>query len=138
MKKIYLILVLALFGITITSCKTYRQTATSVSPYNEIITRVAADLEVSPQRISFTYEPLKREWKGGVNNVVKIATAKALQANGNGDVLVGLEYRVKTKITIFGSLKVEEITVTGFPAKYKNFRNLPDSVETPYGTILIK
>lgn len=137
MKKLSFILMMVL-GLTITSCTTYRQTSTTAEPSNQIITKVAADLEVSPSRITFNYEPSKREWKAGLNNVINIAVAKALQYNGSGDVLIGMEYRVKTRRTLFGALKIDEITVTGFPASYKNFRNLPDSVETPSGTLIIK
>ena len=137
MKKVLLLILVAL-GLTFTSCTTIRQTSTTNQPQNQIITNVAADLDVSANRISFYYEPSKREWKGGLQNVINIAVAKALKSYGSGDVLVGLEYRVRVKRTLFGALKIEEITVTGYPATYKNFRNLPDSVETPMGTILIK
>ena len=137
MKKTLFFLLMA-FGLTITSCTSIRQTSTTNQPDNQIITKVAADLDVSSNRISFYYEPSKREWKCGLNNVINIAVAKALQSYGSGDVLVGLEYRVRSKRTLFGALKIEDITVTGYPATYKNFRNLPDSVTTPSGTFLIK
>lgn len=132
MKKVLFLLLVA-FGLTITSCTTIRQTSTASQPRNQIITKVAADLDVSPNRISFYYEPSRREWKAGLDNVINIAVAKALQSYGAGDVLVGLEYRVRMR-----GMKVQEITVTGYPASYKNFRNLPDSVDTPAGTFLIK
>ena len=138
MKKLSLLFLMVFLGLTITSCTMHRQTSTTAKPYNQIITKVAADLEVSPNRISFTYEPKKSEYKSGLNNALQITIAKALQYNGSGDVLVGMEYRVKSKMRLFGGIKIEEITVTGFPASYSNFRNLPDSVETPSGTLLIK
>ena len=137
MKKIYFILVLAL-GLAITSCSIDKQTSTNIRPNNQVSTNVAADLDITQRRITYTYRPLKSEVRGGVQNVINIAVAKALQANGNADVLVGMQYTTRMKRCLFGGIKVEEVTVTGFPATYKNFRNLPDSVETPMGTVLIK
>ena len=137
MKKLYLILAMAL-GLTITSCSIDKQTSTKVHPSNYVSTNVAADLDVAPKRITYTYRPLKSEVRGGTQNVINIAVSKALQANGNADVLVGMEYTTRMKLTLFGKTKIEEVTVTGFPAFYRNFRNLPDSVSTPMGTILVK
>ena len=112
-------------GLAFTSCSIDKQTSTNAIPDNFIRTNVAADLEVSPKRVTYTYRPLKSEIRGGNQNVINIAIAKTLQANGNADVLVGMEYTLRMKAGLFGGGKIEEVTVTGFPATYKNFRNLP-------------
>ena len=136
MKKLFLALgVVAM--ITLASCSLTKKTATVEQPKNNIATAVAADLEVSPNRINYTYEPSSKENKAGVQNVINCAVAKALKDNGDAHVLVGMEYTMKAKQLPFG-LKVVEITVSGFPAKYKNFHNLPDAVDTPNGKIIIK
>ena len=137
MKKLFLALgVVAM--IALSSCSTTKKTATTEQPRNSIATAVAAELEVSPNRISYTYEPSTQENRAGVQNVINCAVAKALKDNGSAHVLVGMEYTMKAKQLPFGVLKVVEITVSGFPAKYKNFHNLPDAVDTPNGKIIIK
>lgn len=124
MKKFYLFILVIALGTAFSSCSVIKQTSTKVTPTIEVSTRpVTADLVVSPNRITFNYRPLKSEVRGGTENVINIAVAKALQANGNADVLVGLEYTLRFKGGLFGAGPIEEITVTGFPATYKNFRN---------------
>ena len=46
----------------------------------------------------------------------------ALDANGGGDVLVELQTTVKKT----GRRNVSEVTVSGYPATYKNFRSADD------------
>lgn len=106
-----------------TSCTVVKQTARVEHPASYINTATTADLEVSQKSISFTYEPSKAVRQGGNENVIKTAVREALKANGGGDVLVGLQWTAKYK---GGSIRV--ITVTGYPATYKNFRSLPDSI----------
>jgi hypothetical protein len=57
--------------------------------------------------------------KGGFDNIVNCAVQEALRENGGADVLVALEQQVK-----YGDDgECESITITGYPAKYKNFRS---------------
>ena len=66
--------------------------------------------------------PSKTVVDGGYDNVVDSAVREALLANGNADVLVALEKQVK-----YGKDgQIESITVSGYPAKYVNFRNPGD------------
>ena len=58
----------------------------------------------------------------GEKNVIKTAVRETLLANGNADVLVGLNTQIKYDTK--GQL--ESITVTGYPAKYVNFRSPSD------------
>ena len=81
-----------------------------------------ADIDVSPVRITHFMLPSKTVLMGGYDNVVATAVREALDANGGGDVLVALETQVK-----YGSKgQIESITVSGYPGKYKNFRNPGD------------
>jgi hypothetical protein len=52
-----------------------------------------------------------------------------LEKNGNADLLVEPQFVYSIKRTLFGK-EVTSVTVTGRPAKYKNFRSLPDKVWT--------
>ena len=86
------------------------------------VVAVFADLDVSPNKISYFYIPSTTVAAGGLDNVVNSAVHEALIANNNADVLVGLETQVKYN----DKGVIESITVTGYPAKYVNFRNAGD------------
>lgn len=86
------------------------------------VAAVFADLSVSEKKISYFMMPSKTVSNGGFDNVVNTAVREALLANGDADVLVGLETQVKYD----GKGQVESITVSGYPAKYVNFRNPGD------------
>lgn len=94
------------------------------------VVAVFADLEVSPTKISFFYMPSKTVVAGGVENVIDSAVREALSSNGDADVLVGLEKQIKYNT----NGKVESITVSGYPAKYVNFRNPGDDYLSKMGT----
>lgn len=88
----------------------------------EPIVAVFADLDVSPEKITYFMMPSKTVIGGGYDNVVSTAVREALIANGNADVLVALETQVK-----YGTDgQIESVTVSGYPAKYVNFRNPGD------------
>lgn len=120
-KNLIAILFVAVF---VASCSTVKQSARMESPATYINTATVADLEVSETAITFTYEPSNAVCNGGYENVIKTAVSEALKKHGDYDVLVGLQYTIKQNF--FGKIKI--ITVKGYPAKYKNFRNLPDSI----------
>lgn len=84
------------------------------------ISDIMADLEVSPNKITYFYVPSQAVSKAGHTNVLKTAVREALIANGNADVLVHLDEQ--TKFNSDG--EVESITVSGYPAKYVNFRSV--------------
>lgn len=86
------------------------------------VVAIFADLEVSPKKISFFYLPSNTVVAGGYDNVVNSAVREALASNGDADVLVGMETQVKYN----AEGQPESITVTGYPAKYVNFRNAGD------------
>lgn len=119
MKRLFIIAVVAVLA---TSCNLSKfvstgkhNTFSSSKPY---VADVYADLEVSTTKISHFYIVPPTVAKVGYDNVVNTAVREALLSNGNGDVLVGLE--TQAKYNRRGLL--ESITVTGYPAKYVNFR----------------
>lgn len=131
MKKLF---ILAFVAIALTSCGSFTQTTvsntkfTSTSTHTRVgvakpITAVIADLDVSPKKITFLYIPSRAVRNGGFDNIVNCAVQEALRENGDADVLVALEQQVKYN----NSGECESITVTGYPAKYKNFRSPGDN-----------
>lgn len=84
------------------------------------ISDIVADLEVSPNKITYFYVPSKAVSKHGYANILQTAVREALIANGNADVLVHLDEQ--TKLDSDG--EVESITISGYPAKYVNFRSV--------------
>ena len=81
-----------------------------------------ADLDVSPEKVTYFLLPSKTIINGGLENVINTAVREALLANGNADVMVALETQVKYD----AEGQIESVVVTGYPAKYVNFRNPGD------------
>lgn len=126
-KNFFLALVAFCFASCATTAPTPQAKLVSSATHNKVsvvspVAAVFADLEVSPEKISFFYIPSKTVIEGGYDNVVDSAVREALASNGNADVLVALETQVKYN----AQGKPESITVTGYPAKYVNFRNAGD------------
>ena len=124
MKKFFILSVLA--SAMFVSCSvptklTNTATSNKVNVLDPVVA-LFADLDVSPTKISFFYIPSKTIVSAGAENVVSSAIREALIANGNSDVLVGLESQIKYSTD--GT--IESITVTGYPAKYTNFRSPGD------------
>jgi hypothetical protein len=84
------------------------------------VTDVIADLDISTNKITYLYIPSKAANNAGSDNVVKTAIREALVSNGNADVLVGLDSQIKYA----SDNTIESITITGYPAKYVNFRSV--------------
>lgn len=127
MKKIFtLVAVATMFtACSVSSLSMARLENTSTHTKVQVVQPVAAvlaDLDVAPNKISYFFLPSQTVVKGGFDNVVNTAIREALIANGNADVLVALEQQVK-----YGADgNVESITVSGYPAKYVNFRSPGD------------
>lgn len=117
-----LLLCAALAGL-VCSCSTFRtSTATSMEVNTSLVSRTVADLEVSPERITYVYIPKKADRKAGLKHIIENATAAALKSSGGADVLVERQYEVLTKRRWLRRDKVRSVTITGYPGKYKNFR----------------
>lgn len=106
-----------------TSCTTVVKTAKTADTPVSLLSSTVADLEVSPDRIVVTQSG--EELKGYID-VKQAVEHKALE-KVNADVLVNPEFVIKTKNYIIFK-KIESVTVSGRPAKYKNFHSLNDSV----------
>ncbi|MCD7722106.1 MAG: hypothetical protein LUI09_07750 [Prevotellaceae bacterium] len=116
-KSIFLICAIA---AVVTSCTTTKKTASTGNVTAAMAAVVVSDLDVSNQKITYTYTPTSSVRKGGMHNCIRAAISEALSVNGGGDVLVETQEAVVYK-TVMG--KVKHVTVTGYPAKYKNFRS---------------
>lgn len=124
MKKYLLIAVASIATLGLASCSSIRHTA-SIEPVDtEVISRSTADLVVAPQKISYTFHPSKAVRRTGEKAVIKTAVAEALKANGNADVMVGFQYEIKKTKNFFGKTTIKYVTVEGYPATYKNFKNI--------------
>ncbi len=118
----------AIFALA--SCTTITKTAKTSDLPASFLSATVADLEVLPERITVTLSPVEKKIeRGGLTNVKQAAIQKALQdpkAKG-ADLLVDAEFVVE-KTNYFFWKDIYSITVSGRPAKYKNFRSLNDSV----------
>lgn len=120
MKKLILAVGVAAFALT--SCTSVQKTATAVDVANALNSYNEVDLDVQGSRITYTFRTTKVERRGGRANCVNTAVREALKANGNADVLVAPEYDLRFRKGLFSGKKLQEVTVYGYPAKYKNFR----------------
>lgn len=129
MKKLFLLVVVA---ISIASCGTLKNSATyrNFSVNAPFAVPVIADLSISESRVTHSYIPPKAVKNGGEVNVINTAVREALQINGNADVMVGLETQVKYNVR----KKLVSVVISGYPAKYKNFRNIDENIwhSNPY------
>ena len=125
MKKLSIFVIVAL-AISFVSCSLPVRLMNTASYAEgsayEPVSAVFADLVVSPTKIKFMYVPKTTIVNGGKDNVINTAVREALLANDNADVLVCLE----TQISYDNKGKVQLVAVTGYPAKYQNFRSPSD------------
>lgn len=120
MKKSILYGVVAAAALSFSSCSTISHTATTMAVDTSLTDVTTADLQVSDQVISYTFTPSAVYRRAGEKSVKAAAVAKALEANGGGDVLVAPQFEVKKYRGLF-STKITSVTVKGHPATYKNF-----------------
>ena len=125
MKKILLVcsLVAAVAGMS--SCSLRMASSTTKPVTSALNSYTQADLEISDQKISYTYVPNKRDRKKGLDHCLTNDTAYALKENGAADILVERQYEAIVKYRWFGLVrKIKSVTVTGYPGTYKNFRQV--------------
>ena len=122
MKKI--IFVLTISVLSMTSCTVAYKTSTTKNITPTITAAVLSDLDVSNKKVTYTYTPKANEVKAGVEHCINTAIYEALAMNG-GDVLVETQKAIVVRgNSLFG--KIKSVTVTGYPATYKNFRSADD------------
>lgn len=122
MKKLFISVIAVV--LTATSCTTSYKSATTCSVKAPVVSSVTADLEVSDKKIVYSYVPSGSVRRGGFQNCLNTAVREALSANGNGDVLVETQSAVVERKGLFGGRKIKSVTVTGYPAVYKNFKSV--------------
>lgn len=103
------------------------KTASTADINSSLQSATVADLDVSPQRITYTMTPTKAVQRGGDENVKRVAESEALERNGGGDLLVNPEFVISKRRGLFSS-KITSVTVSGRPATYTNIRSFNDSV----------
>lgn len=123
MKKVFVLLVIA---FATASCGSISTKLITTSTYSRatapmLISPVLADLEVSPEKINYYLVVKDNVRLGGEENVVSTAVKEALDVFG-GDVLVGLEKQLKYD----DKGEIVSISISGYPAKYVNFRPCED------------
>lgn len=124
MKK--LILTSFVVVLAMTSCSTVYKTASKRDVSAPLAAAVISDLEVSNQKITYTLVPSKKVRKGGLKNCINTAISEALAKNGGGDVLIETQEAIVQRFGFMGK-KIKSVTVTGYPAKYKNFRSADEA-----------
>lgn len=108
----------AIMALGLTSCSTtsITHTASTESIPTEIYgTRNTAELKVSEHKVTYKFVPDGNYKNVRTDAAKKAAVAKALEANGNADVLVAPEYEIKHK-----NSKIEYVIVKGYPATFRN------------------
>jgi len=125
MKKV---LLLACVSFSLASCVTTIKTAKKMDAKSQLLNATVADLEVSPIRVSYTMQPVKAIQRAGISNVKQAAIQECLIKNGNADVLVDVEYVIEQENRFIFGKRINSITVSGHPAKYKGYHSLSDSV----------
>ena len=138
------VLLVAIIGVLSTSCcwPTYEvpsqsrlvNTATyaSVDVNNPVTPPLIAYLSVSKTKIRYNKVVTAILLKTDFENIKNTAVREALEVNGNADVLIGVEYQVKTN----DEGVIESIVVTGYPAKYVNFRHPEEAIWLNEGTFI--
>jgi hypothetical protein len=85
-----------------------------------------ASLDISKKRISYTYTPSVVDSKNlSETRLMQNAIFKALEANGNADVLVQVNSMTTVRKGLFGR-RIQTIVVSGYPAYYVDFREPSD------------
>lgn len=81
---------------------------------NVSVNPILANLIISEEKITHEY---LHDTNGDINNAKECAIYDALKKYGNADVLVAPQFDVEL------DNGVKKVVVSGYPAKYKNFRN---------------
>lgn len=132
MKKSFFIAAIA--ALALSSCSTITHTASTEAVDTEVYNRSNADLKVSPKKITYTFTPNNTYRRAGEKAVLRAAVAKALETNGDADVLVAPQFEVKKTRGLF-TTKVKYVTVKGYPATYTNVHPTTVSEAQVIGTL---
>lgn len=133
MKKI---MIFAAFLMLFSSCAVHKASVSSTAVYSPAIeTTTIATIDVSSKKITYMYTPAKTDSKSlSEKQLIQNAIYEALQANGNADELVEVNYFMSMKRRFPFGKRVKYVIVSGYPATYSDFREPDcedkDAVET--------
>lgn len=121
--KIKLLIGCVLAAAGLSSCSTITHTASTAGVDTQVYSLTVADMDVSTKKVSTTVD-----WKWTPLSTVSIETQKEnaaaeLLKETEADVVVEPQYTVKRR----GIFRGGSVTVTGYPAKYRNFRAMTQS-----------
>ena len=120
MKKITLLLV-AVIALSLTSCGVSK-TVSSARTLNPLTDQMVADLEVAPMKVIGEFKcEFKKNTFVNEEELKQNAVYNALQTM-KADVLVAPQFQIVKEIR---GRKIYSVTVTGYPAFYRNFRPAP-------------
>lgn len=107
-------------AVLLSSCSTISHTAHTAGVDTEVYSVTVADMDVSPQKAAKTIE-----WKWTPLSTVSIETQKEnaeaeLLKDADADVVVEPQFTIHRR----GLFRGGSVTVTGYPAKYSNFRTM--------------
>ncbi len=123
MKRYSLIFSLLIIAtIMASSCALRITTSTSrtIQPLEEPI---MADIDVKTEKVTGTYTEKKR---ADEKRIKQNAVYNALGNGTKGDLLIAPQYEIVKDVRLNGArIKSVTVTVTGYPAFYKNFRPVP-------------
>ena len=123
MKKLMILTLLLGVLMSMSSCAVKRMTSSEKDIEKAMISIAFADLDVDNYKISYTYVPSKDVRRGGLSNCINVAIREALKKKGDdADILVETQEATVIRYGIFKN-KIKSVTVTGYPARYKNFRS---------------
>ena len=118
MRKFLFILSVCILSLSSCSNKITTSTATTKAITPHVYANTFADLEIVSGKLSYVYVPTNDVIAGGKENIIKTAEALLLKQY-DADVLVEPQYIYEYKDT----RTISKVTVTGYAAKYKNFRS---------------
>lgn len=120
MKKFFTMAAVAIVAaLGMSSCTSITDTAYTQTVDSSITNRSYANLEVSPNIITYKFDCTGAYSRAGEKSCKMAAVQKALQANGGGDLIVNPQFEVKKSRHLFGT-DIYYVIVTGHPATYKN------------------
>ena len=114
-------------SLALTSCSTIQHTASTTDVDTQIYNLTVADLKVAKERATTTAEWKWNPWSRlSLNSQKNTVTARLMQET-KSDLIVDPQYTVERR----GFMRGGTVTITGYPAKYENFRNMsPDEAKT--------
>jgi len=128
MRRIVNLTVLAIISAVIFSSCEVQKTATvktmDITNTGVIQKPVIVDLEIQQTKIKGTASGRVGKNDVGLEAIKNEAVKNALNASGNADVLI------EPNFTITKDFSGTTVEVTGYPAKYKNFRNIEEKDAT--------